>query len=642
MKNIRLMSLTIENFKGQKHLTLTFDGRSAGIYGDNAAGKSTVYDAFTWLLFGKDSRGQSGFEIKPLGPDGKVLDHALVTAVEAELSTGESRLTLRKTYYEKWSAKRGSAGETYDGNTSEYYIDGVPMKKYEYERRVAELVEEDAFRLLTGAGYFCSGLDWRERRRILFDLSGISGDRALLEREERFAPLLEVMGNSDPESLRKKLQAKRKGLVGARSEIPARLDECRKRAGELERIDYAAIQARRNERSAKAEALSGELLKLKHNSLLDAKRNERDRVRNVLAKLQIENKAHRRSQELERSPLAGYRKEKEQLQKSIAQYREAVQREEAELSRREEALEDCRRRWEEISGREFEGGQCPTCGQALPPDALREAEKRFRREKEKALADVAVDSEGCKKRMAVCREQIEASKAFIAAQEGRMAELSGLLETGDRLGEIQDAPGYAEGREALEGELRELTAQVEALEGESGTIKREIEDKLSALREEIAALDAALSKRELLSYTKAREEELRQEAASAAKELEQVDALLFLLDEFVRYKTKSVEEQVNRRFALIRWRLFAEQINGGVSECCEATVEGVPYGSLNSGMRLNAGLDAIAALEEHYGVRAPLFVDNAESVTRLRELEGQVIRLIVSKGERELRVEYEE
>ena len=180
MKEIKLLALDIRNFKGCAALSLSLDGRSASIYGDNAAGKTTIYDALTWLLFGKDSRGRGDFEIKPLDSSGQIKDHAAVTEVEATFLADGMSITLRKTHYEKWSTKRGSIDATYDGNTSEYYVDGIPSKKYEYERRVSELVDETLFRTLTNVTYFCESMDWRDRRKTLLDVCGVPDDHTIM------------------------------------------------------------------------------------------------------------------------------------------------------------------------------------------------------------------------------------------------------------------------------------------------------------------------------------------------------------------------------------------------------------------------------------------------------------------------------
>lgn len=145
MKHIRIKKLALENFKCHKSLVLDFGGSSASIYGDNATGKTSIYDALTWLLFGKDSKGngEKNIEIKPLNEFGEVRDHLAETAVEAVLLVDGEEITLRRTQKEVWSTKRGSTEPTYDGNTSEYYIDGVPCKKFVFSEKIDALIDED-------------------------------------------------------------------------------------------------------------------------------------------------------------------------------------------------------------------------------------------------------------------------------------------------------------------------------------------------------------------------------------------------------------------------------------------------------------------------------------------------------------------
>lgn len=644
MKILKLNRLSIDNFKGQRRLALDFGGRSASIYGDNAAGKTTVYDALTWLLFGKDSRGQGNFDIKPLGPGGEVLDHTAVTSVEAVLLDGAGEVSLKKTYYEKWSTKRGSAEETYDGNTSDYYIDGVPCKKYEFERRVAELVDEDVFRLLTSVTYFCSGLDWRERRRVLYDVCGVASDGEIMAGSERFAPLSEAMGRLTLDDYKKKLQAERKGLTGVREDVPVRLDECRKTVEELEGIDFAALQRERDDRAGKRDALAAELLKLDHSALLDAKRNERDGAKNRLAALENENAAHRQSQV--RPPSddgSGLRRERDSMERSIARWTDEKAAADREIARCTDEVEACRARWKEVSAREFEGAACPTCGQELPEKLLSAARERFEAEKSAELRDTVADSERFKGRAEEARKRRDALIGEIVAAENRVAELADLLAAVKPAEQppILDMPDYGEKKSALTAELEALETDIARLMGESASIRAEAEGKVKSLEEEMAAIGGTLAKRDVLEYTRGRMEDLRVEAKAAAERLEAIDKMLFLCDEFTRYKTRFIEEGVNSRFSMVRFRLFAEQVNGGLAECCDATVDGVPYQSLNNGARINAGLDVIAVLSEHYGVKVPLFIDNAESVTALRDTGTQTVRLVVSAADKELRCEYE-
>ena len=165
-------------------------------------------------------------------------------------------------------------------------------------------------------------------------------------------------------------------------------------------------------------------------------------------------------------------------------------------------------------------------------------------------------------------------------------------------------------------------------------------DALADVDQELERLGGELAKKTALEYANKRMEELRAQAAAASDELNQLDGMLFLCDEFVRYKVKFIEESINRRFSLVRFRLFKEQINGGLEDCCDVTVNGIPYATgLNSGAKVNAGIDIINTLSRHYGAQVPLFVDNAESVTQLAQADTQVIRLVVSESDKELRCE---
>ena len=133
-------------------------------------------------------------------------------------------------------------------------------------------------------------------------------------------------------------------------------------------------------------------------------------------------------------------------------------------------------------------------------------------------------------------------------------------------------------------------------------------------------------------------QELKEDARNASEVLEGIDSMLFAIEEFVRYKARFVEESINDLFRVASFRLFREQANGGLEERCDAQYGGVPFLGLNNGRKVNVGIDIINALSRHYGVLVPLFVDNAEAVTQLEASDTQVIRLVVSESDKELRM----
>ena len=268
MENIKILRMSLENFKCHENLTIDFEGRNTAIYGDNATGKTSIYDALTWLLFGKDSLGnvEKNIEIKPLDAMGVVKDHLSVTAVEAVLSVSGETLTLRRTLKEVWTTKRGSSEATYDGNTSEYYVDGVPCKKNVFTDRVNDIVSEETFRMLTSVTYFARDLSWQARRAELFRVAGVMDDDAIMASDERFTKLAASMGKLSVEDYKKKLLAEKRGFVGAKTEIPARISECMKTIEDVAALDFEAAEAEITRLSAQKDKLDADLFAMERSS----------------------------------------------------------------------------------------------------------------------------------------------------------------------------------------------------------------------------------------------------------------------------------------------------------------------------------------------------------------------------------------
>ena len=642
MRDIRLQRLSLDNFKGQPHFELDLGGGDAAIYGDNAAGKTTIYDALTWLLFGKDSAGRGDFEIKPLGPDGAVLDHAAVTAVEAVLSVDGMERRLRKEYYEKWSSKRGSVDKTYDGNTCDYYIDRVPVKKYEFDDQVHELVDEDIFRALTSTSYFLDRMKWQERRKALFNLCGVASDEETLASVPGFAPLAAALGGRTVEALKKALEAERRGYNIERETIPVRIDECKRTIDDLTGIDFGALRVERDVRTEEVTRLKGELLALEHNTLRDQLDNELRAVAIDISSLERENEEYMAQQlPQDQGRRDRFLKEKEKAEAGLKKALRDQDSENALVAQSEKEVESCRAKWKAVNGEIFRGANCPTCGQPLPADAMERAREEFEARKQKELDMLVQQSKRLKEIISQAKDRAERAVNGAVEAENWLAEVKDELAAmdGQKVPVVTAKPGYAESRAALDKKRDGLRARLEQISGVSAGVRRATEEKIRDLEAEITAISSSIAQEATLERAQRRMEELRESARATAAKMEELDKLLDLCGQFVRYKTSYIEESVNRRFRLVNWKLFDEQVNGGVAEQCEAMVGGVPYGSLNNGAKVNAGLDVISALSQFHGVRVPLFVDNAESVTEMLPMDCQVIRLVVSAGDDKLRVE---
>ena len=118
---------------------------------------------------------------------------------------------------------------------------------------------------------------------------------------------------------------------------------------------------------------------------------------------------------------------------------------------------------------------------------------------------------------------------------------------------------------------------------------------------------------------------------------------MYLTEEFIRTKVRLLEDRINSKFKMARFKLFEVQVNGALAETAETMYNGVPYSNLNNGARINVGLDIIRTLAKHYNLYPPIFIDNRESITELIDVSPQqTISLIVSEKDQKLRVELKE
>ena len=644
MTNIRIMRLVLENFKCHRNLVLTFNGGNTSIYGDNASGKTSIYDALTWLLFGKDSQGngEKNMEVKPLSSDGTVADHSAITVVEAELDVAGERIQLKRTYREVWSTKRGSDTETFDGNTSEYFVDGVPCKKFAFDERVRQMVPEDIFRLLTSVSYFAEDLPWQKRREVLFQMAGTMSDREILEGAPQFHALLEGMGKLCLEDYKKKLLAEKKGLVGTKTDIPARISECQKTVEDLSGLDFVAAKSRVEQLSGRQTEISAQLAALEHDALADNKRLEIREAKLELDKLEGENQAFRVSQIAGAPDVGSLQNALRNCEAFYDSKQRQLMSEQNAIAVYEKQIEESRTRWIAVHGEMFTGGTCPTCAQQLPMEQLRQATESFEASKQSRLREIERTAESQKRFLAQTQEHIAALHEELCTAQTQVSEARQALEAAQGAQIVLvDMDGYGAQKSAIEARIAALEQELSNIFSGSYETRQQLQLELAEINAQIREANSICGKESALLYAQDRIALLREEAKNASACLEAVEKMLYMIEVYTRHKTRVVEEGVNRLFRIASFRMFREQANGGLEERCDVTVSGVPYSSLNNGMRINVGIDIINALSLFNGVSVPLFVDNAESVTKLECADTQVIRLVVSADDKKLRCEYE-
>lgn len=636
--NILLKSLDLVHFKCFNVLHLDFHEGVNNIYGENAAGKTSIYDALTWLLFNKDSAGNARPDIKPHhAPAGTMPEVTAILEVDGE------PIKLRKVLREKWEKPRGSSIERYAGDTRDYYIDDVPLAENEYKRRIAELIDEQQFKLLTDVWAVTSKMHWKDRRTLLAEICGLPEDKQLLATAPQFAELNEKVGRRTVDEYKSVLMKQRKDMNANLNTLPVRVDECSRMVSELESLDFAAARAESDRLQAERERLQGEIVKLSNNTLAAQARNERDELKNQLSELEVENNAHLASQRVpveDETPaltaaLDRAKHEADRLTRTIAQETDYI-------ASGETRLNYYRARWRAIDAEPFTADRCPTCGQVFPAERLAESRAAFAEHQKQRKDALLEDSKMVKQGIAAAQERLASAETALKTAQDEMQKAQAALDsyTPPVITEPKNLPDYDRRKGAILTLIADADKRIDRLSSDTEQERRRLETALSAVTAEKLTHDAVLAKEQTLIDTRRRIADLQAEQRTAAAEVEQMDRLIAMCEEFTRYRVQAITESVNSRFRLTRWRLFTEQVNGGLADCCEPMdSNGTAFEGTNNAMKINIGMDIIDTLSEFYGVRVPLFVDNAESVTHLQPIGSQVVRLVVSEQDKELRIE---
>lgn len=635
---------------------IDLDGGDANIFAKNEGGKTTTFDAFVWLLFDKDSRNNatSNFSIKTM-EDGQVI-HNLDHEVEATFLVDNKKLTLKKVYAEKWTKKRGSVSKEFTGHSTNHFIDGVPSNKKEYTDKVAELVDEEVFKLLTSTSYFNEQLHWKDRRKTLLEIAGDVSDQDVIASNEKLKKLADMLGDHSIEDLKKIIAAKRKEINQELEKIPVRIDEANRNKPDTSGLDESNINSRINDLNTQIEAKTDKLNEIKNGSEVN---NLKMQVSDIDLKIsQVKNEhANQGQQELFKlkSKLQEEQSNASIIESKIKNNEERKQMNNERINDLKHDMEAWRNEWNDLYKQEFTHEQdcnCPACGQELPQEQLEEArkkaEKQFNANKSNKLENIKNNGVSAKQKVDALDQENESIKSEIKKLQEQLVEKKSSCE---KL-EIKVKEAETNVKPITENETynqfmsdrQALEQKIESLKESVNEAYAEVLEERKVLKQQQEELQVNLSEIKQAKQAVDRIAELEKQQEELAAEFEKQEEQLYLTEEFIRTKVNLLEDKINSKFKHARFNLFKENINGGLEEICETTYKGVAYGKgLNDGAKINIGLDIIDTLSKHYGVQAPIFIDNAESVTEFfADVEAQVIKLIASKEDKQLRIETKE
>lgn len=664
MKNIWLKQLTIKHFKGIKNLTIDFKDVT-NILAANGLGKTSIFDAFLWLFFGKNSAGKSEFQFRPVNENNDEIPK-LETEVEAIFLVNDLEYSAKKVHRQKWETPTGGTEPVRKGNENTFFFNGVPVIQRDYDAKIAGIIDETLFKLLTNVMHF-NTLPWLTRRAMLTSMVGdLHNDEVISEMSdlspEQKAFLVQILNQHKKlEDYVKKIDLQKKTIKEELERIPVQIAEVRR--GKLgEGIDFNAtrklIKIKENElaniddqladKSKSLEKIHEEITTLQ-GQVFDLKNKNQSRVQTI--KNDVQNKTLQL-----RSDLSGLHSEISLLkdkQNRITRNKSSAQSEKTGIELKMSSIRDL---WREKNGKVFvfdeTTGICYACKQALPADNIgrmkEEMEAEFNKEKTDSLAQL-------NQRGLSLKSQAEQLGNDITGYDQQLTEVAAEIESKEASYKLKSEE-LAQLNERTESEANEKLATDETIVSNQEKIV-EIEGQISKLRNPTAdssAEDLKAKKRTLssdldgLKKDLAKEEGLKAadlritELSDQERDLSQQKATLekseYLIDSFSKAKMDMLVGKINRQFELVSFKMFKTLQNGCIEETCETLINGVPFDSANTAAKVNGGIDIINNMGRIYMTRCPIFIDNRESVSDLIHSDSQLINLVVSTEHKSINI----
>lgn len=675
---IKLKSLHLENFKGINLLDVVF-GDKTKIKGQNAAGKTTVFDAFTWLLFNKNSAGDEKFNVRPLDADGKRVDNVEINVV-AVLEMDGKEVELSKVQKQKWVKKRGTDVTELQGNENLYEIDGYPKSEADYKAYISGMVNEDLFKMLTNPQYF-SSMKWKEQRDILMKFVSDISDVELAQENPDFTDLIpELEKAPSTDDIQKKFAKALSEWKKKQAEIPVRIDELSK---SLVEIDVAEQELAKADLERRIAELDGKITNA--GSAVSALQSEEMQLKfemsGIMQTMNRELFGKRRAVE---SQLEDSRFDLNDLQNHISANERQIANNKLDIENAEKRRSELGAEYNAEKAKVFDEtpylfheeewefdeseGFCKQCGRRLPEEDIEEIKADFEKRKAKAKADAEqrladakerfvtvhdydlkkISDDGFKQRDLIVKLTDDNAKLQAEIESLKKQEQDAISKQNELSKQLEELPSeadYSQNAEYVKLKARHDAVLAEITKADSlghDELMAQFDEEKKELLAELDSVKAEIAKASKNVEIEERIGELEEEQKEVGQKVADQEKMLYLLEQFIRAKMMKISDSINQHFKTVNFKLFDMQLNGGMKECCECTVNGVPYSTLNSGHRIIAGLDIIQSLSELYGVTAPIFIDNAESLNEFNvpDMDAQMILLAVS-DDKELKVEVE-
>ncbi|MFA6796940.1 MAG: hypothetical protein WCR63_05185 [Bacilli bacterium] len=653
MKKVFLKELRLINFKGVKDKFIPFSNKTI-VSGGNATGKSTIFDAFVWVNFGKDHLDRKDFEITPI-EDGVKLGRIDSEVSETLLIDGLETV-LRRILHPKWVRRRGTSEEVFDGCETLYYINDVPTSAGEYKKFINSIIDETVFKMITDPAFFLS-MKWQDQRENLFQIAGTVSDNEIAASNPDFLALLDMITGKSMSDFKKEIAARKKKLNDDLKLIPSRIDQTKKLmpdtddfdfiSKEIERIDkeisdidlqisskYEAQDTLNKVRQEKFEEIR--VLELKKKQLIFEEEesnkkwvNEcnsyRNELENKLSNLRITLDSEKSNANTYKNLLISYETRIEVINKGLQDLREEWQKENAKTYVESDCL-IC----------PIFGNKCSDAFSIEKNESSKElAKQAFLSEREKRLKEINENGVAKKETLESLLKEQKKSTVERDSILSKISDLDKQIIEAEKVLNKNIKRVYSEIIPNNISEYVELENQISEIKNSlADTIQvdvSELKEKKQKLVDVRDCHKLVLGNKALIEKYNLEIKSLEEESRNLSQQIADVEKQEFTINDFNRAKIDECSKRINSLFSIAEFKLFDHTIEGNEFEVCIPTnKKGVPISTTNTADKVNAGLDIINTLCKFHGVTAPIFIDNSESVNSFIDTESQLINLVVT------------
>lgn len=654
---IKLIKLVLDNFKGAKHFELNAEGKDIVVKGENNTGKTTIADAFYWLLFNKDSKGATKFSIKTLDSAGEEINN-LKHSVYAVLDIDGKEQHIKKTYSEKWTRKRGQAKSTFTGHETVYELGATedeltPKKLKDFNEFINSIISDEQIFKLTTNPFWFNSLKQDERKKILMSLVDEVTDEDVINSDSKLKELKKLLGDGSLEDFKMRISRNKKSINEDLKAIPVRVDEINHNMPDVRKYNKQKLEEELTEINNQINQVDIEIKDVENG--LEIEKIEKDiKSKELDLKYLKDNHNHGNKREL-----TSLINQDSELQRAIATKRRDLSNLTAELQKNESVMEEQNEKFKALGikhkklvneQKEFTTATvCDCCGQDIPDhmqqDAIQKMKESYNADKSERLEKIQSDGIEIRNKVKQLSEQndeieltMEELKEEIEKETKKVEEVKeSIKKIESNNTDVKDTDEYKQ----LDSEIKALKEKKgQSIQSMSEDVQNIVKSKKEPLINQQKEIKQKLDDIQVSQRAVDRIKELETKQEQLAQEYNELEHATFLTEEFTKQKVNLMEGSINDKFEITKFKLFDVQINQGVQDVCIATHKGVPFDSgLNNAARINVGLDIINALSKHYNFYAPIMIDNAESVTDVHKTTSQQIQLEVSKKDKALTVE---